>query len=463
MMTQLTTLDAGLRNVQDASQHADLAVGAVAIVHGKTPDFTRFESLLAERIQSIPQCKQVLRTEWIDYPGFDLTQHLRRVALPSPGDKADLFRTIAHALESPLDLDRPPWECWIIEGIKGHRWAILVKIHHCMATSISPAHILARLSDDADEYTFASHHAVTQLSSPRADLNGWPNVLRQAPAAAINIVKAAARVVTGAAEAAVEAVWPAAWTTPTTMRRYTMVRVPRAAVDSVCQKFAVTANDVSLAAITEGFRMLLLRRGEQPRADSLPTLERPGNRVAAILPYLPVEHDDPIQRLQTVHNRLNQTTRSDRRHAGDIVDQTTTHIPFMRYTKVIQALAGIPQRNIVTLATDVPGPRRQLRLMGQRMERILPIPPTSAQLSTGVAVLSYGNELVFGITADHNSEADILDLAAAIELGMARLTALSQDSVLLFTKDRRSKHPSQGLPSNAQRARGSAPSARARN
>ena len=76
---------------------------------------------------------------------------------------------------------------------------------------------------------------------------------------------------------------------------------------------------------------------------------------------------------------------------------------------------------------------------------MLPIPPTALQLSTGVAVLSYGDELVFGITADYDAAPDIKQLAAGIELGMARLVALSQDSVLLFTKDRR-KRSSRALP-----------------
>ena len=66
---------------------------------------------------------------------------------------------------------------------------------------------------------------------------------------------------------------------------------------------------------------------------------------------------------------------------------------------------------------------------------MLPIPPTALQLSTGVAVLSYGDELVFGITADYDAGTRHGPLAAGIELGMAHLVALSQDSVLLFTKD----------------------------
>ena len=82
------------------------------------------------------------------------------------------------------------------------------------------------------------------------------------------------------------------------------------------------------------------------------------------------------------------------------------------------------------------------------------------QLSTGVAVLSYGDELVFGITAAYDAGPELEQLAAGIERGMARLVALSDDSVLLFTKDRR-KRTSRAVPGRVQRGRPSPP-ARAR-
>ena len=128
------------------------------------PDSEQLKNLVAERIQSLPRYTQLLRThpsdsvqEWIDYPGFDLAQHVHRVAIPSPGDDAELFRAVAYALERPLDLDRPLWECWVIEGLKNNQWAILMKIHHCLADGISAAHILTRLCDDADIDTFTDH------------------------------------------------------------------------------------------------------------------------------------------------------------------------------------------------------------------------------------------------------------------------------------------------------------------
>jgi len=428
------TLDTSFLQAHDPDQHASLAIGAVAIVDGVVPDYERLKSLLAERIQPIARCTQLLRThplsqEWVDCPDFDLAHHVRRVAIPRPGDEAELSRAIAYALERPLDLDRPPWECWVIEGLKGNRWAILMKTHHGLLDGNSAARLISKLCDDADADTFANSAAGKQVSSPPAGKPGWVDALWRASSVAGNI--------TGTL---VGAMWPALRTdTVTTLRRYSTVRVPIADVDSVCRKFGVSANDVALAAITEGFRTVLLGRGEEPRADSLRTLV-PMPVRSAMLSHLPVEHDDPVRRLQTVHSRwkAKQTVRP-----VGIVESAIGCLPTVLRSNMIQLLSRLPQRAIVTLATNVPGPRRRLQVMGQTMERLLPIPPTAMQLHTGVAVLSYGDELVFGITAEHGAAFDVKQLAAGIELGMARLVALGDDSVLLFAGHRRKRaaHP----------------------
>lgn len=86
-MAQLTALDAGFLKSRDPERHPGLAIGAVAVVNGAAPSYDQLKTVLTERIKSIPRCTQVLATEWIDYPGFDLTQHVRRVALPGPATK----------------------------------------------------------------------------------------------------------------------------------------------------------------------------------------------------------------------------------------------------------------------------------------------------------------------------------------------------------------------------------------
>ncbi len=443
-MAQVRALDTAFRQAQDPDQHASLAIGAVAIVDGAAPDYQRLESLLAERIRSIPRCTQLLRAhplhqEWVDCPQFDLAQHVRRLAIPRPGDETELSRAIAHALERPLGPDRPPWECWVIEGLKGNRWAILMKTHHRLLDGNSPAQLLSRLCDDADAADFANTPAAKQVSRPPARRQGWADALWRASWTATGAVVGAA--------------WPLLQTNGrvATARRYATVRVPIADADRVCRRFGVTVNDVALAAATEAFRTVLLGRGEEPRADSLRALVPTPVRS----PYLPVDHDDPVQRLRTVQTRWSEKPTGPPQ-SGGIIESAINSLPTAVRDSVIALLCRLPQRAIVTLATNVPGPRHRLRLMGQTMERLLPIPPTAVPLSTGVAVLSYGDDLVFGITAEPGAAFDVQQLAAGIELGMARLVALSQDSVLLFSDRRRRRSP-RAFPGRARGTRPPAP------
>jgi diacylglycerol O-acyltransferase len=458
---QLNTLDAGFLMAEDSDRNVSLAIGGIAIIDGAVPNYDQFKNVLAERIQAIPRCTQMLRTQpfdvgapqWVDDPGLDLGRHVRRAAVPRPGDDNALFQVVADVLERRLDRDRPLWECWVIEGLEGNRWAILMKIHHCMADGISATRILTQLCDDIDGDAFAPRPVVAKRTAthlkPVPDPKPRSNPLDNLWRTATGITGAATRTVTGAVEIATGLLRPTPGSSlvgpVTAMRRYRAVRVPLLDVEQVCRKFDVTINDVALAAITEGFRSVLLHRGERPRPDSLRTLvpvsvrspdalDKPGNRLSVMLPYLPVELDDPIQQLRAVHSRLTRAKQGGQRQAGNMAVSAAGYVPFMLSSWLIRLLSRLPQRGIVTLATNVPGPCRQLEMMGHKVARLLPIPPIALQLRTGVAVLSYADDLVFGITADYDVGADIDELADGIKIAVARLDMLSQDSILLFAK-----------------------------
>ena len=461
-MEQLNTLDAGFLMAEDSDRNVSLAIGGIAIIDGSVPNYGDFKDILAERIRAIPRCTQMVRTQpfdvgaptWVDDPGFDLSRHVRRAAVPRPGDDTELFRVVADVLERRLDRDRPLWECWVIEGLKGNRWAMLMKIHHCMADGISATRILTRLCDDIDGDAFAAP-VVTKRTAAQKHLKPVPdpkprsNPLGELWRTATSITDAAARTVSGAAEIANGLLRPTAGSSlvgpVSAMRRYRAVRVPLADVEQICRKFDVTINDVALAAITEGFRSVLLHRGEKPRPDSLRTLvpvsvrsadalDKPGNRLSIMLPYLPVEEGDPIQQLLAVHSRLTRTKQGGQRQAGNMAVSATSYVPFMLSSWLIRLLTRLPQRGIVTLATNVPGPHRRLEMMGRNVARLLPIPPIALQLRTGVAILSYADDLVFGITADYDVGSDVDELADGIKIAVARLDMLTQDSLLLFDR-----------------------------
>jgi diacylglycerol O-acyltransferase / wax synthase len=222
----------------------------------------------------------------------------------------------------------------------------------------------------------------------------------------------------------------------TDMRRYAGVEVSLADVARICERFDVTVNDVALAAITDSFRTVLMRRGEQPRRNSLPTLvpvsvrsndaaDKTDNRVSVMLPYLPVEKADPVEQLRTVHKRLTKAKGSGQRQAGSVFVTAANVIPFALTAWTVRTLTRLPQRGVATLATNVPGPRRRMRIMGREVIRLLPIPPIALQLRTAVAILSYADHLVFGITADYDGAPDVDELAGGIKRAVARLAHIS--------------------------------------
>jgi hypothetical protein len=68
--------------------------------------------------------------------------------------------------------------------------------------------------------------------------------------------------------------------------------------------------------------------------------------------------------------------------------------------------------------------------MGRQVLEVLPIPPIALQLRTGIAMLSYADTFVFGITADYDTAPDIEALAAGIENGVAQLVRAGRHSAI---------------------------------
>jgi uncharacterized protein DUF1298 len=84
-----------------------------------------------------------------------------------------------------------------------------------------------------------------------------------------------------------------------------------------------------------------------------------------MLPTLPVEEEHPIRRLRMVHSRLDRTKSHGQRQAGNAFLSITNYIPFPVTAWAVRLLARMPQHGVVTLATNVPGPRNPLRIMGR--------------------------------------------------------------------------------------------------
>ena len=89
---------------------------------------------------------------WVEDDHFDVEYHIRRSALPSPGDERELGILVSRLHSHRLDFHRPPWEVHFIEGLEGGRFAIYFKVHHALVDGYTGIKLLSNsLSSTPDE------------------------------------------------------------------------------------------------------------------------------------------------------------------------------------------------------------------------------------------------------------------------------------------------------------------------
>lgn len=217
-------------------------------------------------------------------------------------------------------------------------------------------------------------------------------------------------------------------------RRYHVARVPLPDVVHVAKAYGTTVNDVLLTVISAGLRAILISRGEQPDAHAVRTLvpvsvresgalDELDNRVSLLLPFLPVDIADPVEALAEVHRRLAQEKASGEAEAGRTITAWAGREPFAPISFAIRLAARLPQQSVVTVTTNVPGPRAPLHVLGRQVLALLPYVPIAVRLRLGVAALTYRDEAVFGVTADFTSVPDAGLLTATIERTLGALVA----------------------------------------
>lgn len=142
-----------------------------------------------------------------------------------------------------------------------------------------------------------------------------------------------------------------------------------------------------------------------------------------MLPFLPVDLADPVDVLREVHGRMAALKADKTSEAGTALISLTGHEPHAPLSWGIRLAGVLPQRNVVTVTTNVPGPPVPLRVLGRPIIEIFPYVPIALRLRTGVAVLSYAGTLAIGVTADYDSTPDVDLLVATVERTVEALVA----------------------------------------
>ncbi|MBW1907837.1 MAG: DUF1298 domain-containing protein, partial [Deltaproteobacteria bacterium] len=214
-------------------------------------------------------------------------------------------------------------------------------------------------------------------------------------------------------------------------------------VKAIKRAFGTTVNDVVLAACCASLRSWLGAHGglpERPLVATVPVSirrdgDQDGNRVSVIRVHLPIQSDDPVERLMAINE---ETTAAKRRHrsggGSDILENVAALINNVTVPWVMTHLVDLyssrhladrvpPLWNLII--SNVPGPPVPLYAKSARLRQLFPLGPAQQGSGLDITVMSVADRLCLGAMACTELVPDVQDIATGfaneIEMLKARI------------------------------------------
>ena len=442
-MQQLSGQDASFLYFE--TPKAPMHIGSFMVYDPSTApgNFVRFKDVLAH-VESRLHLSRVFRQRlvhvpfnmdhpyWIEDDAFDLEFHVRHIALPKPGDWRQLCIQAARLHSRPVDLTRPLWEMYVIEGLDNVEgaphgsFAVLTKTHHAIIDGASGAEILSYLHDlEADPPNKPVAQPWKGESEPAAIeliMRTHFNNLTQPTRFFETMARSMPGMMKLSAGLSSRKLKPVGVVPRTRFNgKITGHRVTDgrsfAISDVKAIKDAVkgaTINDAVLALIGGALRRYLEAKQELPKESMIamaPVSVRgteqggsAGNQVSGMLVALGTHIGDPLERLKVVHeaamNSKAMTAAIGARTMTDysqFIPSSVAALAARMYTEMGLSDYTTPMMNCVV--TNVPGPQRPLFFAGAQAVKMVGLGPIYDGMALIHPVFSYCGEIAVSFTS----------------------------------------------------------------
>ena len=466
MLKQLSAQDAQFLYTQTANNLTHI-MGVYIYDPATAPGgFVRFKDIIRHvesRVDTSPLFKRRLHRlpfdidhpYWVEDEHFDIEAHMSHARLPEPGDWRQFCIAVARWFSKPMDMNRPLWDIYIIEGLdripgipKGS-FAMLHRVHHAAVDGASGAHAFIAMSDIDAKGTPAIPEPppVEELGDPPSSAEivsrAW-SASMQSPVKFINaLMKMSPAIVASARKSIAEGGMTAG--VPETRfnvpvgphKMFDATTVALADVAEIRKKVpGATVNDVVLTTVGGALRKYLLKHKELPKESLVAVApinlrgkggkaSTPGNQVSAM--SVPVRTDiaGPLERLAAIRDYTVEAKEAKAGVSARIMTDLSQHIPGATMAAVARLVTSerFAVRGTNLFISNVPGAQVPLYLAGAQLVQQHGMAPLANNMGLFVATPSYNGRIAFSIVCERSIMPDIAFFRECIDESFADLMA----------------------------------------
>lgn len=385
---------------------------------------------------------------WIEDEHFDIEYHIRHSRLPHPADWRQLCIHLARFHTRPLDMQRAPWEMYVIEGldhidgIPEGCYAVATKIHHAAADGMAIVNFFGGLMDLDHKGTpvIPEKKQVTSqrfekpspmqmysrglINGLRSPVNMTKAFMRYAPTIVQNVQKKVLE--RNQENKQIKQSVP--------ITRFNLETSPHRVFDSSTFSLedfkpmrgltkGATINDMVLAICSGALRKYLGHHKELP-AESLRAFvpvnvrppkgrnketEQPGNNISTMSPLLYTNIADPMERLEAIYAETREQKAARKGISARLMTDVTRHIPAS--TQLLAARLAMRSemagRMTNVCISNVPGPQVPVFMNGATLVNQMGLGPLADRMGLFIAVTSYNGKMTFSATSCRRTMPDV--------------------------------------------------------
>ena len=381
---------------------------------------------------------------WETDTQFDLEHHFRHKGLPRPGRIRELLTQVSAIHSNLMDRERPLWECHLFEGVQGKRFALYTKAHHAMLDGMSAMRMMVRAfsPDESERGTPPIWAMEPKAKSPFTDsdpesvINSVTQIMESTGRQLGTLPKVMREIATSARKSRNDRDYVSIFQAPqsilnqhiTGSRRFAAQSYSIDRIKAIGEKFDATVNDVVLAICGSALRDYLISQHalpDEPLVAMVPVSIRQddsegGNQVAMILANLGTHIADPANRIEVIRGSVLEAKDRLARMTKEEIFNYTAFMMTPAATHILTGLAPKWQAFNVVIS-NVPGPQEPLYWNGAKLEGMYPVSIPIDRIALNITLLSYMDQLEFGLTACRRTLPSMQRLLDYLENGIKEL------------------------------------------